>query len=252
MRGTHRYAAWLGLVLLGLEGVTAEAQQITAAKPPQWPIAGAAGQDQLPSPVLRQPPRPTDVPLESVPTRLREAVRSVVEHPTLAAAGPVEEFSGQMTVYRWLLDHPDRTARAWRQLGAPCLDITQRSEGRFGWADTHGSDVRWDTVYRDGTRQIWYAEGAVKPGPLCPMMPVRAVVVMHYGEHVDPLGRGSMWHEADLFVQTDSKAAAIAVRLFGSSVPRLTEQALAQLEMFFSAMTNYIQRHPEKTAMLLK
>ncbi|OAI45845.1 hypothetical protein AYO44_02270 [Planctomycetaceae bacterium SCGC AG-212-F19] len=251
MRGTHRYAAWLGLVLCGLEGVAANAQQPTPVKPPQWPVAGA-GQEQTPVPVMRPQPRATDVPLDSVPARLREAVRSVVEHPTLAAGGPAEEFTGQLAVYRWLLDHPDRTARSWRQLGAPCLDITQRGEGRFGWGDAHGSDVRWDTVFRDGTRQIWYAEGAVKPGPLVPLMPVRAVVVMHYGEHVDPLGRSTLWHQADLFVQTDSKAAAVALRLFGSSVPRLTEQCLGQLEMFFSAMTNYIQRHPEKTAMLLK
>lgn len=95
----------------------------------------------------------------------------------------------------------------------------QRGEGKFGWADPHGSDVRWETLYRDAGKQIWYAEGAVKPGALLPLLPVRAVVVLHFEDHLDPLGRGTLWHQADLFVQTDSKAATLVLKLFGASVP---------------------------------
>jgi hypothetical protein len=84
------------------------------------------------------------------------------------------------------------------------------------------------------------------------MMPVRAVVVMHHEDHLDPLGRGTLWHQADVFVQTDSKAAKLVTKMFGASVPGLTDQCLSQLEMFFSAMANYIHRHPEKTEKLLQ
>jgi hypothetical protein len=245
MNGMSGAAAWLGLVLLGWEIAMAQAPPLAAPQPAVWPVPGV-GVDRAPTASIRPAPVPSEVPLEEVPPRLRTQVRHVIERPTLSGVGPSEEFPGKLTVYQWLLDHPDRTARAWRQLGAPCLDITQRCGGRFGWADTHGSDVVWETIYRSPSKHIWYAEGTVRPGPLFPSMPVRAVMVMHHEERADSLGRTMIQHHTDLFVQTDSKAASLAVRLLGSSVPRLTEQCLGQFQMFFSAMANYLHRHPEK------
>jgi hypothetical protein len=242
MIGTRRHAAWLGLLLL-CTPQAAPAQQ-PASRPPVWPTPVASP--------IRPAPVASEVPLFEVPDRSREQVRSVIEQPTVSGIGPTEEFAGKIGMYLWLLDHPDRTSRAWRQMGAMCLDIVNRGDGRFGWTDPHGSDLSWETVYRGPNKHIWYAQGTVHPGPLFPTVPVRAVVVMHYGDEVGSQGASIIQHHADLFMQTDSKAAAMMVKLFGPSVPHVTEQCLSQLEMFFSALTNYIQRHPERAEALLR
>ena len=39
---------------------------------------------------------------------------------------------------------------------------------------------------------------------------------------------------------------ALAARLLGPSMPRMAEQYLGQLEMFFSALVWYIDQHPER------
>jgi hypothetical protein len=192
------------------------------------------------------------VPLAEVPDRFRQQVRAVITQPTVSGTGPTEQFGGKLGLYLWLMDHPDRASRAWKQMGAICLDIVNRGDGRFGWSEPHGSDLSWQTIYAGPGKHIWYAEGTVNPGPVFPTVPVRAVVVMHFADEVDSQGQSHIQHHAELFVQTDSKAAAMIVRLFGPSVPRLTEQSLGQLELFFSALTSYLQRHPERAEALLR
>jgi hypothetical protein len=252
MIGKRGYAAWLGLVLLFTQE-TASAQQNTA-RPPVWPTAGSAQPSSTPAGTLSVQPTSvaSAVPLAEIPDRCRAQVRGVLMQSTLSGSGPVEQFPGKPGLYFWFLDHPDRAAKAWRQMGVACQEIVNRGDGRFGWTDGHGSDLRWETVYRAPRMHIWYAEGTVNPGAIFPTVPIRAVVVMHHADAVDAQGESHITHHADLFVQTDSKAAAMIVRLFGPSVPKLTEECLGQMEMFFSALTNYVQRHPEKAEALLR
>src|SRR5262245_397721 len=52
------------------------------------------------------------VTLDALPTALRAKVTKIVQSPTLTTRAPAEEFPASL--YEWLLDHPDRTALAWR------------------------------------------------------------------------------------------------------------------------------------------
>jgi hypothetical protein len=190
------------------------------------------------------------VPVEDVPPPARERVRLVLDQPTLATRGPVEVFACQPALYFWLLDHHDRGATAWKRLGAQCLDVTDRGGGRFGWADELGSDVHWDAVLATPQVRVWYAEGRVKPGSLLPAVPVRAVLVLRHAQGRDGGGEAVVRHQADLFLHTDSRAAAVVTRLLGSSAPRLAEQYIAQVEMFFSVLAAYVKEHPERAQAL--
>src|SRR5438477_7235417 len=114
-------------------------------------------------------PEPTPL-LQKMNEAPRSRVRPVVEHPTLSARGPVEVFQCKPEMYYRLLDHPDRASQTWRKLGAQCVPIQDRGQGRFGWADTHGSDLQWETVYRDAGTRVWYATGKVRPAPLVPLV----------------------------------------------------------------------------------
>ena len=197
------------------------------------------------------PPQETGLPvmgalnLDAVAEPYREKVESVLAKSSLHISGPSESFYCHPPLYHWLLDHPDRAVKAWRKLGAECAAIEDRGNGRFGWRDGQGSDVAWDVVVRDETQQTWYAEGVFNPGTLMPTVKLRAVVILHLSEMRDAKGRPAMRHRGELFLQTDSRAVNLAARLLGASAPRMAEQYVAQIQMFFAALAHHMDRHPE-------
>lgn len=194
---------------------------------------------------------PAALPYEEMPAGVRERVRLTVEKATLAARGPVEVFACQPATYYYLVNHPDRAVAAWHRLGADCADITDRGNGRFGWTDGTGSDVSWETVHAGPQLRVWYAHGQVNPGLLLPTVPFQAVFVLRHAEGQDSAGRPLMRHQAELFLHSDSKTATVVARMLGPAAPRLAEQYLAQVEMFFSVLSAYLTQHPEMGPALL-
>jgi hypothetical protein len=209
--------------------------------------AGAAG-PLLPFKKAEPAPLPASIPWQDLDDRCRSLVLPVVEKPTVSGRGPAETFTCQPAQYLWLLDHPDRAVTAWRRLGARCVSITPRGAGQFGWGDDNGSDVVWETLHKGPDMRIWYAEGKVRPGPVMPLVPVKAVVVLTHAN----LSADSIEHRSELYVQTDSKTAATLARLLGVSAQKVTEQGLGQLQLFFSALSWYLDQHPEQAASLLR
>ena len=192
------------------------------------------------------------IPLQELPQRYREGVKTAIEKTTLFTQGPIETFPCEPKTYYWLVQHPDRGVVAWRRLGAQCVMVNERGPGRFGWSDEHGSDLQWETVYESNDRHIWYAEGKVRPAPLLPLVPVKAVVALHYAEQPGPNGVTMMQHQADMFLYTDSVGATLAAKLLGAAAPKMAEQCVTQMQMFFSGMAWYVHRYPERGAVLLK
>lgn len=203
-------------------------------------------------PVSEKHQAATQVPLEQLHPAVRSKVQQVLQHPTLYTHGPVESFQCQPGLYTWLLDNPDRTMQGWQQLGAKCIEITNRGNGVFGWSDDQGSDVWWQTIYPGHNMRIWYAEGQVKPGKLLPMVPVQCVVILHHEVVEKGDKQALMQHKADIFVRTSSRAAALITRMMGPSVPHLAEQAATQLQMFFAAMAWYCQKNPDRATTLFQ
>jgi hypothetical protein len=232
-------SSWLGL-LTG--AVWAGVTLLAWGTPPSTPTSSTAA-DRARTAAL--------VPVEVLPPHVQEGARLAVEKATLFSHGPAESFSCDPAVYYWFLDHPDRAVTAWRRLGAKCLSISDRGGGKFGWSDEHGSDIVWETVYRTPTLRVWYAEGKVRPAPLLPLAPVRALVLLHHTEGRARDGSPVIRHQADMFLRTDSAAVSLASKLMGPSAPRLAEQSLAQLQMFFAGLAWYVHRHPERADGLL-
>jgi hypothetical protein len=191
------------------------------------------------------------VPLDQLPPPIREAARRTLERPTFYSRGPAEIFACNPNLYYWFLDHPDQAVIAWRRLGARCVSITDRGQGRFGWSDENGSDIVWETVYRSPHLRIWYAEGKVRAAALLPLVPVRALVLLRHEEVRGPDDKPRVHHQADLFLRTDSAAASLAAKLLGPSAPRMAEQNLGQLQMFFAGLAWYCHKYPERAEGLL-
>jgi hypothetical protein len=214
-----------------------------------------AGGDDAPSqraprpgnaaPVAADAYTPFSLNLDGLPADVRQRVRAVVEQPTVSARGPLEMFTCQPSMYHWLLDHPDQTVKLWRRLGAKCIDIDARGNGRFAWKEGV-SEVHWDLV-RDAPRQrVWYAEGQVKPSLLLPMVSLKAVLVLDFAEGKDGNDQPAVRHQMHLILHTDSRAVALATRVMGDSAPKMADQFLGQLQMFYAAMAWYLDQHPDK------
>jgi hypothetical protein len=213
---------------------------------------GNAAGPLLPFKKQEPAPLPAGIPWKELSERSRDQVLTVVEKPTLAARGPAETFPCNPEQYFWFLDHPDRAVAAWQRLGAKCVSITPRGEGHFGWSDEHGSDIIWQTIHKTEGLRIWYAEGKVRAGPVMPLVPVKALVVLTHVPSKAPDGIVTVQHRTELFVQTDSKTAAALTKMLGTSANRVAEQGLAQLQLFFSALSWYLDRHPDRAEALLK
>ena len=53
------------------------------------------------------------------------------------------------------------------------------------------------------------------------------------------------------YVQTDSRAANLVMRLLGPTAPKLAQEGAEQLLYFFNGPARYLNRHPEKADTLL-
>jgi hypothetical protein len=191
------------------------------------------------------------VSLDSLPAATRESIDKVIAQPTISALAPLEEFASAGAMYLWLLDHPNRVSLAWQRLNVGAVDITATRDGRFAWKDELGSELVWTTVAKNGEGRVWYAEGKVKPAMLLPMVPVKAVAVLRHGMRKNELGEPMIRHQVEVFLQTDSKAATLVTKMFGSTAPKMAEQGAEQLLLFFSGIARYVDRNPGKADGLL-
>ena len=210
----------------------------------------------MPIPALAAEAKPTrwtstDLPLEKLPSEVRDSVANVVDHPALYAHGPVEEVVCDPTNYYWLLDHPDRATYAWRRLGAKCVDIQDCGNDCFCCNDPDGNDVRWTTVYRSADMRIWYAEGSIRVGPLLKPVTGKAVLVVRLTEGTDIKGRKLIRQQTDMILHADSKTAAFVAKVLGASMPQLAEQYLVNQSKFFSLLAIYLRLHPDRAPALL-
>jgi hypothetical protein len=183
--------------------------------------------------------------LAELPASVQEGARAVLEKPTLAARGPGERFACRPATYRWLLEHPDCAVRLWRQIGARVSEIEDQG-GVFRWCDGSGSEVAWQAVLRRPGVHLWYAEGKVKPGLLLPAAPVKALAMMCYAEGTDAEGKPGMRHQVHFLLRTDSRSLALAARLLGGTAPRLAEQYLGQLQLFYGGLAWHLDQDTER------
>jgi len=200
----------------------------------------------------KKEPAGADLPLEKLDERQRQLAKHVLDKPAFIAKGASETFFCKPEQYQYILDHPDRAVLAWRKLGAKCVTIAAKGDQLFVWADDQGSEVTWETIHRGKEIQIWFAEGKVRPGALMPLVPLKALVVMLHKEQRNADGATLVQHQANLYVQTDSKTAAMMTRLLGPASQRVAEQGMGQLQLFFSGLSWYLDRHPEQADELLK
>ena len=203
-------------------------------------------------PFRRQEPKKHDLPLEALTDKERQLVKHVLDKPAFTAVGPSETFYCKPEHYRWFLDHPDRAVAAWRKLGAKCTTIIAKTDNQFVWSDDLGSQVTWEAIHKGADLRLWYAEGKVRAGPKMPLVPVKALVVMRHKEIKDADGVTLVQHQAELYVHTDSKTANMLARMLGPASHRLAEQGLGQLQLFFSGLSWYLDRHPEHADVLLR
>lgn len=219
-----------------------------------WLIPAACA-DAVDSPPLFNKPDPSQtvtIPWDNLDERVTALAKQLLEKPALAARGPAETFSCTPEQYYWLLDNPDRAVTAWRRLGAKCVTIQRRGPSKFGYADDAGSDVTWETIHQTPGMRIWLAEGKVKPSALLPLVPVKALIILRHTEAKMPNGGVVVQHQTEMVIHTDSKAAAAVTKLMGQSAPKLAEQGLGQLQLFYSALSCYLDRHPERVETLFR
>ncbi|MCI0705412.1 MAG: hypothetical protein L0241_30495 [Planctomycetia bacterium] len=245
MTGTGKV---LGVFLGGV--VTASA----CAAPPMLP-----GAPSSPTPAMPAKPMPATNTagavrvnlLEVVQPDYRDAVLKIVGKPTISARATAPDVICTVAMYQWLFDHPDRVSLAWQRLKVPAVPITDSGNGQFTWTDKNGSEVVWRTVGTFADGRVWYATGKVKPSPATPAVPVKAVAILTHPQKAAKDGVAAFSTSVQLYLHSDSKAAALAMRMMGPSAPKLAEQGAEQFLEFFNGIADYVQKNPTKADALL-
>jgi hypothetical protein len=229
----------LGLLLGGAIGATS-----LLAAPPPLP-AMLAPQSAAPVPEQRMSV------IDSVKPEFRDAVARCMSKPTVSTRALGEEVVCTVAVYEWLFEHPDRVAQAWRRLKVPSIPISDMGDGKFGWTDEFGSEIVWQTVGTFPEGRIWYATGKVKAGLATPSIPVQSVVVVRHKKRAEKDGVALFAPTVEAYMHSDSRAANLIVRVLGSTVPSVAEQAAGQLLDFFTGIAAFVQKHPTRAEELL-
>ncbi len=188
---------------------------------------------------------------ETVHADYRDAVLKVVKSPTVSTKATAPEVICTVSMYEWLFEHPDRVALAWQRLKVPAVPITDAGNGSFVWTDENGSEVVWRTVGTFADGLVWYANGKVKPGPAVPAVPVKAVAVLTRTQKKAKDGVAAFDTSVQVYIHSDSRAAALALRVIGPTAPRIAEQGAEQFLEFFNGIAEYVQKNPTKADALL-
>jgi hypothetical protein len=181
----------------------------------------------------------------------RDAVIKVVKQPTISTKAIAPEVVCTISMYQWLFDHPDRVALAWQRLKVPAVPIVDQGNGQFVWTDENGSEVMWRVVgtFKDGL--VWYATGKIKPALAAPAMPVKAVAVLTRTQKAAKDGVAAFNTSVQVYIHSDSRAAALALRVLGPTAPKVAEQGAEQFLEFFNGIAEYVQKNPTKAEALL-
>ena len=75
---------------------------------------------------------------------------------------------------------------------------------------------------------------------------VNAVVVMAYSIGQDSTDKPAIRHQVHFSVHCDGRAVALAARILGASAPRLAEQYLGQLQVFYGGLAWYLDQDEER------
>ena len=175
----------------------------------------------------------------------------MVRQPTIATRATAPDVICTVAMYEWLFDHPDRVSLAWQRLKVTAVPITDAGNGQFAWTDENGSEVVWRTVGKFAEGRVWYATGKVKASPATPAVPVKAVAILTHPQKAAKDGVASFSTSVQLYLLSDSKAAALAMRMMGPSAPKLAEQGAEQFLEFFNGIAEYVQKNPTKADALL-
>lgn len=237
----------LGVLLGGVVAATSASAQQPAAMPAMATPGPASASAALPNTAGAVRVNISSV----VAAEYRDAVAGVVKSPTISTKATAPDVVCTVSMYEWLFDHPDRVSLAWQRLKVPAVPITDLGNGQFAWTDEHGSQVAWRVVgtFKDGL--VWYATGKVKPGTAVPGVPVKAVAVLTRSQKAAKDGVAAFSTTVQVYIHSDSRAAALAVRLLGSAGPKVAEQGAEQFLEFFNGIAEYVQKHPGKADALL-
>jgi hypothetical protein len=240
-----------GQVLSALLGGVVTATSVCAAPPAAIPGATPMTSTTMPA-TLPNSAGDSRINLsEVVPADYRDAVIKVVKQPTISTRATAPDVICTISMYEWLFDHPDRVSLAWQRLKVAAVPIADQGNGQFVWTDENGSEVTWRVVgtHKDGL--VWYATGKVKPALAAPGMPVKAVAVLTRKQKAAKDGVAAFSTSVQVYIHSDSKAAALAVRVLGSSAPKVAEQGAEQFLEFFNGIADYVQKNPSKAEALL-
>ncbi|MCA9034974.1 MAG: hypothetical protein KDA91_07590 [Planctomycetaceae bacterium] len=185
------------------------------------------------------------IPLRGMTPRNRERAEQVIEKCNQFRKLPDLQYSVDVPIYRYLLQHPDVAVSTWRVMGISRFEMWQTGHMEYEARAADGSEGLADILYRDDNQCVFICDGSYH-NPLLPK-PLQAVALIWFRNYFSPAVDGTqvVTQKADVFVSFSSLGLSTFAKVLTPVTNSLMDRNLFEVSLYASLMSRAVRDEPE-------
>ena len=233
-------ALWRRLVsTAAMLSLLAGAASLQAAGP-----VGASTSDEAKADARRS------VPLAKVDPEYRQAVRNVLDDPSLFRRLPTNIVDCDPNLFTFLARNPEVLVEIWRHLDVSQVKLTRIDERTFDIADGAGTTGKLVVVEQTcepdaQNRIVMFAQGSYDGKPFQRPVSAECVLVLTSGSMQETNGRRYVASRLDSFVKLDRMSLELVAKAVHPFVGQTADRNFADTLSFVSTFSFTAENRPE-------
>ncbi|MGL4511914.1 MAG: hypothetical protein ACRCT8_02405 [Lacipirellulaceae bacterium] len=191
-----------------------------------------------------------EIPWGSLGESQREAVRAVVNDPTLYRRMPTRIADCDPELFEFLVDNPELVVEVWGMLGISRLRLERIDAERFRATDGTGTGGVVRVLHRSGggdqpLRLVTHAEGVYEAPPMPSAVTATCVMVLTAHHTRESNGRCYVTADCDSFMRLDKPVAVLVLKTLHPLVVKTADHNFTETVRFASLFSRTAQRSPD-------
>lgn len=190
------------------------------------------------------------VPLAKVDPEYRQAVRDVLDDPSLFRRLPTNIVDCHPDLFTFLARNPEVLVEIWRHLGVSQVKLTRIDERTFDIADGAGTTGKLVVVEQTcepdaQNRIVMFAQGSYDGKPFQRPVSADCVLVLTSGSMQETNGRRYVASRLDSFVKLDRMSLELVAKAVHPFVGQTADRNFADTLSFVSTLSFTAEHRPE-------
>jgi hypothetical protein len=190
------------------------------------------------------------VPLAKIDPAYRQAVRAVLDDPSLFRRLPTNIVDCHPDLFTFLAQNPEVLVEIWRHLGVSQVRLTRIDERTFDIADGAGTTGKLVVVEQTcepdaQNRIVMFAQGSYDGKPFQKPVSADCVLVLTSGSMRETNGRRYVASRLDTFVKLDRISLELVAKAVHPFVGQTADRNFADTLSFVSNFSYTAENRPE-------